>query len=522
MKVHQFRSLARIQEARKNKGKPILAVAPPGAGKSRVIIELAIAEARQGGSNLLLVHRKMLLDQLVQNFTDAGLDIGVISPDYPPNPQAKTQIASAQTIFSRAVRRSSIELPPASLVLIDEAHQQAGAVARSIVFGSWQGNIVQVGYANQGVDVVGFTATPLMNSRIYKQQIEFATYSELRRCNMHQLIQTVGPSEIDTAGLKLNNAQEYSERKLSERVEVIFGDVFNHWQELNPFQLPTILFAPSVPSSRWFANQFFYRGVPVAHIDGESCLIPEGDHLAEYKTTKEIRDRILEMSRTGEIKCVMNRFVLREAVDMPWLYHGIAATVFGSTTTALQSVGRLQRYWPEYDHKIFQDHGGFYWRHGDPNDDREWTIGATNKQAQIERVNRILEGSAAEGIRCPKCGSWRKDGDVCWRCNNKHKSSVRVVRQINGKLKRMTGRVYTKKATTSDAQKMWTSCLFAAGKSGRPVSSAVKIYSDKLASVGATINWQGINNAPPPPDSADWHLLVKDVFPWTVRRKARK
>lgn len=521
LKPHQLSGLGKIRQARREGRVPLLVVAPPGAGKSRAMLELAIDEARRGGRTVIKVHRKMLLDQLVGNFADAGITPGVISPDYTPEPLAKIQIVSAQTVYSRAVLRSTLDMPEAQLVITDEAHQQSGTRERAIIFGSFQNNTVQVGYANNGADVIGFTATPLMNGRIYKHIIELASYSELRACGMHQLIATVGPTEIDTQGLALNRAMEYSEKKLEERVQIIFGDVYSHWQVLNPMQLPTILFAPSVPSSRWFANQFFQRGVPVAHLDGTHCLIPEGGELKEYKTTRELRQHILDLSKSGEIKCIMNRFVLREAVDMPWLYHGITATVFGSVTTALQVVGRLQRKWPAYTHKILQDHGGIYWRHGDPNEDREWKLGDTAKQYSLDRVKKIQSGELPEGIRCPKCGTWRKEGEQCYGCNNKHKQSVRVVRQITGNLKRMTGKIYKASKTGDDRAKLWTSALFAGGRANRSVATAVKLYADQLAAKGMSIDWSVVSNKPPSPDSTDWHRSVRSVYPWTMRRKVK-
>jgi len=359
LKVHQSRGLAAIKVARSNKGRPIMAVAPPGAGKSRCMMELARSEVESGGRVLLKVHRKMLLDQLVGNFSELGLDFGVISPDYPMDPGARIQIASSQTLFARAVRKSSLVLPEATLIINDEAHQQASKMERALIFGSFQDNMIQEGYSSMGVDVVGFSATPIMDSRIYSQLVDFGSYSELRKVGMHQLVKVFGPDEIDTQGLVANRSGEFSESKLAERSELIFGSVYGEWKKLNPFALPAILFAPSVPASRWFAQEFYARGVPVAHIDGETILMPDGTGgLVEYASTKENRDKVLEMSKIGEIKCIMNRFVLREAIDMPWLYHGIFATVMGSLTTFLQSVGRLQRFWPDYDHKILQCHGG--------------------------------------------------------------------------------------------------------------------------------------------------------------------
>lgn len=521
LKPHQVRGIAAIQEARRNKGKPILAVAPPGAGKSRAMLELAIDEVKnRHGRVLIKAHRKMLLDQLVEAFQKVDIDIGVMSPDYIPNPSAPIQIVSSQTLFSRAIRRSSVELPDASLIINDEAHQQASKVERALMFGAISEGMATPGYLQRGADICGFTATPIMAGRIYDQMVDFATYSELRRTGMHQLVKTYGPDEIDTTGLKTNASGDYSERALEGRVQTIFASVFDSYLELNPGRLPAILFAPSVPSSRWFAEQFMARGITAAHMDGEECLIPEGGKLVVAPSNREVRQHILERSKGGDINIITNRFVLREAVDMPWLYHAIAATVFGSTTTALQSVGRLQRFCSDYECKIFQDHGGFYWRHGSPNEDREWRLGLNAKAAKEERVSRVLAGELHEGIRCPKCGMWRQSGPICMGCNNKHTRSVRAVRMLNGSLKLMTGRVYTKTQSPTEAQKLWTQTLFSAGRSNKPVSSAVAIFTNKCSAKGIRVDWSQLRNEPPPPGSAQYDLLVKDVFPWTARKKS--
>ena len=513
-----------LAERAKKKG-AVLGVAPPGAGKSRCMFELAIREVANGGRVVIKAHRKMLLDQLVGSFQAAGMDVGVISPDYPANDAARVQIVSSQTLFSRAVQRGSISLPEATLVINDEAHQQCGAMERALMFGSFNGQTVQEGYTSMGVDVIGFTATPLMKSRIYTKLVEFGKYSELRRERMHQLIRVFSPDEIDVQGLSPNAEGEFSEKALEERVMLIYGSVFDEWRALNPMQLPAILFAPSVASSRWFANQFNDAGVPVAHIDGESCLISEGGKLVPYASTKENRDRILAMSKSREIKIVCNRFVLREAIDMPWLYHAIFATVMGGLTTYLQSVGRLQRYWPEYSEKVLQCHGGSYWRHGSPNEDREWRLGMTNKIAQKERIERIQNGEQAEGIRCPKCGMWRRSGPVCLNneCKHSHTQSVRAVRTIKGKLKAMTGQVYVKPtANVDEAQKMWTQQLFIGASKNLTVGQCVAIYFQRISKAGITTSINSLRNAPPDRNSPNWDLPVATVYPWTTRRRAKK
>lgn len=522
LKPHQSRGIAAVESLRSQGRRAILAVAPPGGGKSRCMLELAKAEVSRGGRVMIKAHRSMLLDQLVGTMGEAGLNVTALAPGYEYDESAEVVVAMSQTLFHRAVRRGLIDLPDVSLILNDEAHQQTSKMERSLIFGSYSGSMVKEGYLARGVDVVGFTATPVMDNRIYGDLVDFGSYSELRACNMHQPVHVCGPDEIDTTNLKLARNQEYSERDLESRVEVIFGSVEREYRKLNPTQTPTLLFAPSVASSLWFAQQFMAHGVSAAHIDGERCFVPSEDgRLVEYSTDSSVRQAILDGSKSGDIKVVTNRFVLREAIDMPWLQHCIVATVMGGLTTYLQSVGRLQRFWPECAHKMLQDHGGHYWRHGSPNEDRIWRLGLTRAAAAKERVDKILRGEKSEGVRCPACGFWRKGGDVCYNCANVHTHSVRAVRSVSGRLKLMKGQVYRrpKNHGQSAHQKQWTSALFAAAASNKSVAEAVALCSQKCRSKGIVMDWTKVTNKPPPVESADSRRAVRNVFPWTVRRK---
>lgn len=521
LKEHQRRGIEAITKLRSAEktsefGRSTLAVAPPGAGKSRAMLDLAEMEVNSGGRVVIKVHRKMLLDQLKAGFESAGYDVGIVSPDYKPDQHARIQIVSTQTLFSRAVRRRSMSLPPATLVMNDEAHQQASSMERAVMFGSISGDDILPGYLAMGADLVGFTATPLMSTRIYTDLVDFATYSELREAGMHQLIQVFGPDEIDTAGLSQNKSGEFSPEELDKRVGVIFGSVYREWKALNPGALPAILFAPSVASSQWFAGEFYKKGVAVAHMDADRILLPGPNNtLDSYASTPEMRAEVLRMSESGEIKVICNRFILREAIDMPWLYHGIFATVMGATTSALQSVGRLQRFFAAYDKKIMQDHGGFYWRHGDPNSDRVWKLGDTNQSHQKERIDKLTKGEEPEGKCCPECNTWRQSGPVCPHCGHAHKLSVRKVRSVSGRLKKMTGEVYRKPSNKDQSQQIWTSALYATAKLNRPVSQAAALASGMARKRGVDMRWGDLRNAPPMKSDPRWHLPVRVVFPWT-------
>ena len=65
-----------------------------------------------------------------------------------------------------------------------------------------------------------------------------------------------------------------------------------------------MLFAPGVPESKWFVEQFERRGVKARHIDGD--------------TPDEVRNEILDRHREGDVKVISSYGVLREGADLPW------------------------------------------------------------------------------------------------------------------------------------------------------------------------------------------------------------
>ena len=50
-----------------------------------------------------------------------GVDHGIVQAGFPMRLNERVQVASIQTLNARAMRASSIELPPADLVIVDEA-----------------------------------------------------------------------------------------------------------------------------------------------------------------------------------------------------------------------------------------------------------------------------------------------------------------------------------------------------------------------------------------------------------------
>lgn len=510
---------------------PVLGVGPCGSGKSRIMFELAERWLGRDKRVGILTHRQMLTDQLAADFESVDSPYTIFAAGHKYDPAQPIQIISSHTMFSRCFRKGSQDLPEVDLLLVDEAHQQTGKSAQAILFGAFMDGTISDGYIFRGTSVVGFTATPCMRPGLYGRLVDFGSYSLMRREGMHQIVKVFSPDEIDCKGLRANDEGNYSEKQLERLVRgnhAIYGSVFREYESLNPSQLPMILFAPSVESSKWFALCFCNSGVPVAHLDGEVIGLPRmdvpvgGDRLEWVLSTPENRADLLARHKSGEIKGICNRFVLREAVNMPWCYHAIFATVMGGLSTYLQAVGRLQRFWPDYTHKILQCHGGHYHRHGSPNEDRHWALGDTNVALGRARIEAMKKGEKPEGIRCPKCHGWRVRGPICPHCGHAHNQSVRTIRMLSGRLKHQTGRVYTELPDTDKVQRLWSETLFSSSAHQRSCSAAVAIFMGKCERAGLKVDWDKLRNRPPLPSHQDWHKEVDAVYPWLKRNKEKR
>lgn len=412
---------------------PICATSPTGGGKSEMIFRLIEWACELGWQSVIYTNRKMLREQLTDDMTERGIDYGVRASGIPPALLRNVQVSSIQTERARVYGSEKWKLHDAKLVIIDEAHCNAADTAQKII----------AEHRAAGAAVVGFTATPLGIGHVYEKLIVAGTNSELRECGALVPCHTYGPDEPDMKNITRQKSGEYSEKDVRKKImtTTIFARVLEWYGKLNPDQRPAILFAPDVAGSLWFAEQLTAAGIRAAHIDGNDIWL-DGE---SYSSTREGRDDILAGSEDGTIKVICNRFVLREGINAPWLYHAIFATVFGALQSYLQSGGRLLRAHPGLDHVVLQDHGGNWWRHGSLNADREWKLELNDYVTGCLREDRIRNGKEVQPIICPACAAVRSSGDTCWKCGHRASGKSRMVVQTNGKLKMMTGDVYPKR-----------------------------------------------------------------------------
>jgi superfamily II DNA or RNA helicase len=417
------------------------------------------------------------------------------------------QISSLPTERSRVLNKQKWRIHGSGrqcLAIVDEAHLNTGPTAR---------RIFQL-HEEAGHTRLGFTATPLDLGDVYDHLIVAGTNSELRNCGALVRCIHYGPDEPDLRHIgrvPLGKDLTESQNHKAIMTPTIFGRVWTWFEKLNPEHRPTILFAPGVAESIWFAEQFVARGVSAAHIDGQSVWVNGKFH----RSSREARADVLAGSKDGTIKVLCNRFVLREGIDAPWLAHGIFATVFGSLQSYLQSGGRLLRAYLGLLSVTLQDHGGNWWRHGSLNADRAWLLEETSSSAAALREDRFRAKSEKEPVRCPQCARILNSLSCpCgWEAKVWRKS--RPVISVDGALREMPGDIFQPRRISQrpDAERVWKSIYFRAKNSDMTFRQAEALFAKEN-------DW----NYPPrtlplmPIAERDWLRRVMDVPPQNLTR----
>jgi len=425
--------------------KRLCVTSPTGSGKTAMMLDMIqwAVEARMPVA--LYTQRRMLYEQTCRALDKAGIDYGKRAAGHEANAYPDVQMCMTQTELNAVYKREYRKLHNAKLVLIDEAHQQGGPV-----FGR-----IMADHVSAGASCIGYTATPL-DLEGYDELLVAGTMSECLRIGSLVRPETYAPDEPDLKHIKRYQVGvELTEAENTKAImrPGVFGRVLKAWKQHNPDGKPTLLFGPDVAGSLFFAQEFCKAGIKAAHIDGEQIWCA-GEF---YNTQQDAREWVAEQSKSGEIKVVCNRFVLREGIDWPWIQVGSFATVFGALTSFLQSGGRLLRAHPGKEKCIILDHGGNWHRHGSLAVDRHWQLGMTNQRVGAERAERLREKKEDEPIICPSCGKVRVNGPKCPACGYEAHRKARMVVQVDGTLREVKGDIYRARVTKiqPNTQQLW-------------------------------------------------------------------
>jgi superfamily II DNA or RNA helicase len=438
----------------------IVGVAPTGAGKTVIASEIARQTIGAGGRLLVLAHRREIVHQTAEKLFLFGLDAGLILAGHPMRPGEPVQVASVQTLHARAVQGTAIELPPAELVILDEAHHCPAETYQKIIA------------AYPAATILGLTATPARADGrglggIFATMIACPQVPELIRLGYLVPTRVWAPTIPDLTGVTVRQG-DYAPGELEQRMDrpQLVGDVVAHWHR-HAGHRKTVVFASGVNHSVHLRDEFCRSGVLAEHLDGS--------------TPKDERDATLKRLAAGEIEIVVNCAVLTEGFDLPDIGCIVLARPTKSMALYRQMVGRGLRPAPGKADLLVLDHAGATHRHGFAEDPVKWAL-APDRRASNPAHEARQRSSSSRLCDCPKCGALRTAGERCRACGYLPVPKPQHVEVVDGDLAKLDrkGRLNQRRATPDERARWHAQLLWIARDRGYRSGWAAHKFREKF------------------------------------------
>jgi DNA repair protein RadD len=399
LRPYQTDVVAEIERAIAAGQKRLLLVAPTGSGKTIIFCEIIKRAVANHKRVLVLAHRREIIKQTSAKLTANDVRHGIImaGEDNLLRPQEPVQVAAIATLWVRAIRTDKIKLPPADLIVIDEAHHAPARTYQKII------------ELFPNATVIGCTATPCRGDGrglggIFTTLVEtpqIATLIVQGHLVRSRVYAPVTDRNLDLKGVTVRNG-DYAENELAERMDraKLIGDIVTHWLKYGE-RRRTVCFATSVTHSVHICDEFVKAGIRAEHIDG-STPMPE-------------RDAALDRLASGQTEVIVNCMVLTEGWDMPEVGCCVLARPTKKMGLFRQMIGRVLRPADGKPDAIILDHSGAVFQHGLPGDHVEWQLDPDRRSVAPAHQAR-LEHKAPSLLECPQCQTLRMGGKPCPNC----------------------------------------------------------------------------------------------------------
>lgn len=370
----------------------IVLQSPTGSGKTLIAAEMIRGAEAKGKKTVFLAPRRELVYQCSNKLTDMGILHGLIMAGEVPTPSANVQVCCVPTLHARAVRRNTIALPDADLVIADESHLFLAETFSGILDR----------YSDKVI--IGLTATPARTDgrglgEIFQTMVSTSSVKDL--VNMGFLVpQTYfSPSRPDLEGIKIKRG-DYAEDQLQARMNTpkLVGDIVTNWSRLASDR-QTVVFASGVAHSIHLRDEFRLAGVAAEHLDG--------------KTPTEERADILRRVNSGDVQVLTNCMVCTFGWDAPTVSCCVLARPTKSLTLYLQMAGRVLRPSAGKETALILDHSGAVQELGFVDEEQPWSLHGDGK---IQERKAALKQGTPKPVTCPECKFTFKTASECPRC----------------------------------------------------------------------------------------------------------
>lgn len=389
---------------------------------------IADQASRKGRAVCIVVHRKELLLQASASLSALGIEHGLISPHFTPNPHALVQVASVDTLLIRLKKRPY----KFGLIIFDEAHH--------VVDGNKWGKCYEL---LGRPPMLGVTATPVRTDGkglgdhaggLFAAMVLGPSVAELiRRGALINPVVFTSLEMPDLDGLRRDKDGDYNRSQLAERVDKprITGSAVEHYTKICK-GAKAIVFCTSIAHARHVAEEFNAAGYRFELLVGA----PEMSDAERTAVNRRLR--------RGEIHGACTVDLVSEGYDLPDLECCIMLRPTASEALYLQQVGRIMRPSPTKRGAWLLDHvgnvgrlvdGEFKRKHGLPDEAREWTLDGRKK-----RKGRAKD-QAEPTIplkQCPKCFLVHEPATHCPGCGHEYPAPTRALEQVDGELQQIT------------------------------------------------------------------------------------
>ena len=426
LRPHQQKGLDMIRQSfREGKIRPVFQAAC-GFGKSVVMAHIVAGALDKGKRVLVIAPYSILIEQLMETFTDQGIPRGgVIQGSHRwTNPKKRLQVGTIQTLSRRG-------FPETDLILFDECH---------ILYESF------VNYLkDENTPVIAFSATPWTKGlgKYYDNLIQPISMRELMNQGYLSKYIAYAPCSPDMSDVKIV-AGDYHEGQAGEKMSdaKITGSITDTWLRLGENQ-PTVCFATNVSHANFIGSAFDKLGV-------SNCVITA-------KTPMEDRWPIFEDFAKGKIKILINVGTLCAGFDAD-----CRACIYAKPTKSLmrftQCVGRILRTAEGKEKAILLDHSGTIEELGFPEDIEIHDLDdGENTKTIAAKVEKTKEEKKPK--KCTSCDHMKEVGEhECSKCGftPRHTQDVETA---DGELVQIKGKSKTEKATKQDKQLFWSELL---------------------------------------------------------------
>ena len=368
-----------------SKAPKVLLQLPTGGGKTVIFCEIVKQYLAKNKKAIIVVHRKELLDQASAALSRLQIQHSLIAPGERVDPSHAVIVASVQSL-----NRRTLSFQP-DILIIDEGHHAAGNNNWTKAIKKWP-----------KAKTLGVTATPCRLDgkplgNLFNILVSGPPTAELISQNYLAPVRVFSPQASVTAEGVGTRIGEYIQSQLTERFdtpEVAEEAVFN-FKRICP-DAKAIVFCCSVLHAEHTAQAFQHAGLSSACLHG--------------KLSKLERESILQQFQEGIIQVITSRDLISEGTDIPDAQAAILLRPTKSESLYLQQVGRVLRTSPGKRFAFIIDLAGNTWKHGLPDEHREWSI-----------TRGLAKTKTIQLSRCVSCNAVvSKTQEFCGHCGDKN------------------------------------------------------------------------------------------------------